>query len=73
MPASTSTLGWLITEIARFEGVPPNMSVRMATPFAAVDPLDRIEDVLAALLDVVVGADGDRLDLALGADHMLQR
>src|SRR3974390_1703591 len=32
MPASTSTLGWLITEIARFEGVPPNMSVRMATP-----------------------------------------
>src|SRR5664279_2103430 len=32
MPASTSTLGWLITEIARLEGVPPNMSVRMATP-----------------------------------------
>src|SRR5215831_11351696 len=32
MPASTSTLGWLITEIARFDGVPPNMSVRMATP-----------------------------------------
>src|SRR3569623_1473009 len=32
MPASTSTLGWLITEMARFDGVPPNMSVRMATP-----------------------------------------
>src|ERR1035441_3422873 len=32
MPASTSTLGLLITEIARLEGVPPNMSVRMATP-----------------------------------------
>src|SRR5574337_1950395 len=33
MPASTSTLGWLITEMARLEGVPPNMSVRMATPW----------------------------------------
>src|SRR5664279_191335 len=32
IPASTSTLGWLITEMARLEGVPPNMSVRMATP-----------------------------------------
>src|SRR6478672_10864203 len=33
MPASTSTCGRLITEIARFEGVPPNMSVKMATPW----------------------------------------
>src|SRR6202051_2495507 len=32
IPASTSTFGWLITEIARFDGVPPNISVRMATP-----------------------------------------
>src|SRR6516225_2230650 len=32
MPASTSTLGRLITDMARLEGVPPNMSVRMATP-----------------------------------------
>src|SRR5580692_5199298 len=32
MPASTSTLGRLITEMARLDGVPPNMSVRMATP-----------------------------------------
>src|SRR5277367_6351882 len=32
MPASTSTLGRLMQEIARLEGVPPNMSVRMATP-----------------------------------------
>src|SRR5262249_4208501 len=31
IPASTSTLGRLMTEIARLEGVPPNMSVRMAT------------------------------------------
>src|SRR5262249_34825645 len=32
MPATTSTLGRLMQEIARFDGVPPNMSVRMATP-----------------------------------------
>src|SRR6478752_2798559 len=32
MPASTSTLGRPMQEIARFEGVPPNMSVRIATP-----------------------------------------
>src|SRR5262249_1843202 len=32
MPARTSTFGRPITEIARLEGVPPNISVRMATP-----------------------------------------
>src|SRR3954468_11712523 len=32
MPASTSTFGRPITEIARFDGVPPNISVRIATP-----------------------------------------
>src|SRR5579883_3462791 len=32
MPAITSTLGRSITEIARFEGVPPNMSVSSTTP-----------------------------------------
>src|ERR1700730_17452757 len=32
MPASTSTLGRLITEMARLEGGPPNMSVRKAQP-----------------------------------------
>src|SRR5438132_12518226 len=30
MPASTSTFGRLMQEIARLEGVPPNMSVRIA-------------------------------------------
>src|SRR5208282_4929736 len=32
MPARTSTFGRLITEMARFEGVPPNISVKIATP-----------------------------------------
>ena len=40
---------------------------------SGVDALHRLDDVLAALLDVVVGADGDGLDLALRADDVLQR
>src|SRR5580704_15670159 len=32
IPASTSTFGRFITEIERFDGVPPNISVRIATP-----------------------------------------
>ena len=35
--------------------------------------VNRLDDVLAALLDVVVGADRHRLDLSLGTDHMLER
>src|SRR6185503_1171816 len=33
MPASTSTFGRPMQEMARFDGVPPNMSVRIATPW----------------------------------------
>src|ERR1700730_19049 len=33
MPARTSTFGRPITDMARLEGVPPNMSVKMATPW----------------------------------------
>src|SRR3954451_6530731 len=32
IPASTSTFGRLMQEIARLDGVPPNISVRMTTP-----------------------------------------
>ena len=39
---------------------------------AAVDATHRLDDVLTALLDVVVGADSDRFDLALRPDHVLQ-
>src|SRR5262249_54431498 len=41
-------------------------------PFAAVHALDGLDDVLAALFHIVVGADGHRLDLLLRSDHMLQ-
>src|SRR5262249_15870135 len=39
---------------------------------AAVNAFDRLDDVFAALLAVVVGADRNRLDLRLRADHMFQ-
>ena len=39
---------------------------------AGVGALHRLDDVAAALLDVVVGADRDGLDLLLLADHVLQ-
>src|SRR6516225_2026361 len=42
-------------------------------PFARVHALDRLDDVVAALLDVVVGIDGHRLDLGLRPHHMLKR
>src|SRR5262249_48425881 len=41
-------------------------------PLAAVHALDRLDDVLAALLHVVVGPDRHRLDLLLRAHHVLQ-
>jgi len=36
-----------------------------------VGPLDRLDDVLAAALHVVVGPDGHRLELFLGSHHVL--
>src|SRR5262249_44365840 len=39
---------------------------------AAIDALDRLDDVLAALLAIVIRTDGDRFDLVLRADHVLQ-
>ena len=40
---------------------------------AGIDALHRLDDVLAALLDVVVGADGHGLDLLLRADDVFER
>ena len=62
-----------MTEIARFDGVPPNMSVSSTTPSPSSTSRDRVEDVLAALLHVVLGADADGGDVALRADDMLER
>ncbi|GAB4069632.1 hypothetical protein GCM10028812_34020 [Ancylobacter sonchi] len=40
---------------------------------AGVDRLHRGDDVETALLDVVIGPDGDGLDLGLRSHHMFQR
>ena len=72
IPAITSTFGRFITEIERFEGVPPNMSVRITTPSPASARVDRLDDVAPPLLDVVIRADRDGFDLLLMADHVLQ-
>ena len=73
MPASTSTLGRLMhgdREVGRraAEHVGQDRDA-----VAGVDALDRLDDVLAALLDIVVGTDGHGFDLLLRTDHMLQR
>ena len=60
-------------EMARLDGVPPNMSVSSTTPVAVVDLADAAQDVLAALLHVVVGADADGGDVALRPHDMLER
>src|SRR5581483_8889992 len=41
-------------------------------PVAAIDLLHRLDDLVAGALDVVVRPDGDRFDLALGADHVFE-
>src|SRR5690606_5367033 len=41
-------------------------------PVAGIDPLYRVDDVVAALLDIIIGPDGHRLDLTLWSDHMLE-
>ena len=73
MPAMTSTLPVSITEMARFDGVPPNMSVSRMTPSPPSTARDRVQDVLAALLHVVVGADAHGAHGLLLADHVLGR
>ena len=71
MPAITSVRPDSITDMARLDGVPPNMSVRMMTPVPVSARCDRLDDVLAPLLHVVVGADRHGLELVLGSDDML--
>ena len=73
MPQITSIRPPSITEIARLEGVPPNMSVRITTPAAVLHARGSAEDVGAPLLHVVFGADRDGLELRLRTHDMLQR
>ena len=59
--------------MADIEGVPPNMSVSDRDPGTGIDALDRLDNILAALLDVVVRPNRNGFDLLLRTDHVLKR
>jgi hypothetical protein len=67
------TSAWVssITEMARFDGVPPNMSVSRMTPVAVIDGRGGVDDVAPTALHVVFGADADSRDPALGPHDVL--
>ena len=67
----TSTRSVSRNVMPRFDGVPPNMSVSTSTPAVAAHPLDRLRDVLARVVDVVVPADRHGGELRQVADDHL--
>ena len=73
MPAITSILARSMTEIARFDGRAAEHVGQQHHAVAGIDFGDRAQDVLAALLHVVFGADADGGDLRLRPDDMLER
>ena len=72
MPAITSTLASSMTEMARFDGVPPNMSVRTMTPSPRVGAADGVQDLGAAHVGVVLRTDGDGFELGLRPNDVLE-
>src|SRR5262249_21318249 len=72
MPARTSTFGRPITEIARLDGVPPNISVRIAPPWPLAPALPLSVLSLGAFPPFAAGPILPRLDLLLRAPHVLQ-
>ena len=72
-PAITSMSRSCITEMARLDGVPPNMSVRITTPLPVIDRLDGRDDVVAPPLHVVIRPDTDGGDALLRANDVFKR
>ena len=72
-PAITSTLPVPIAEMARFDGVPPNMSVEQDHAVADIDRLDGVEDVFAPHFHIVLRPDADGAEQRLRTDDMLGR
>ena len=64
-PAITSTPWRCIIEMARLDGVPPNMSVSRTTPSPVSHRVIQRLDLGAAVFDIVVRSDADRIDVAL--------
>ena len=72
-PVITSTRSASRNVSPRFDGVPPNMSVRISTPSGALHPRDRLLDLLARVVHVVVPADRHGGELRQVADDRLGR
>ena len=72
-PVITSTLSASRNVRPRFDGVPPNMSVRIRTPHRRPARADRLRDLLARVVHVVVPADRHRGELRQVADDRLRR
>ena len=62
-----------MTEIARFEGVPPNMSVSRTAPSPVSTSAIWRRMSWRRCFHVVVGTDAHRGDLGLRADDVLER
>ena len=71
-PAKTSNSAALHDGNSQIGGGAPEHVGQDHDALAGVDLVDRLDDLLAALGDVVVRPDGNSLDLALRADDMLQ-
>ncbi len=72
MPATTSTEPPFIHDRARFDGVPPNMSVRTTTPSPVFTGTHRGHDVPTAQFHIVFRTDRDGFDLILWANHVFE-
>ena len=70
-PVMTSMRSVSRNVMPRFDGVPPNMSVSSSTPSVAAHALDRLRDLLARVVHVVVPADRDGGELRQVADDHL--
>ena len=73
MPASTSTFGRLMQEIARFRRRATEHVGKDGDTIAGIDAIHRFYDVAAAQIGIVFGPNRDRLDLLLRTHNMLQR
>jgi len=72
-PASTSMRACSMIEIARLDGVPPNMSVSTITPSPVSHARALLQYFGAPLFHVVVGADTDRRYVLLRTYDVFQR
>ena len=66
------TLGRLMQDIARLEGVPPNMSVRIATPSPLSTQFTASMMSASTQIEVILGSNRDRFNLLLRTHDMFE-